>query len=174
MIEVLRIGHRPERDRRVTTHVCLVARAFGANGVLISRPDPSIEVGIRKVVAKFGGDFYVKPCVDWRGYIRNFEGTKVHLTMYGEPLEPLVHGLPKEAPTLVIVGASKVPPSVYEMADFNISVTNQPHSEVAALALFLDRWFGCRELKRDFGGPLKIIPCKRGKKVIDLRGEEEG
>lgn len=35
-IYILRLGHRPKRDRRVTTHVILVARAFGAKGVYIS------------------------------------------------------------------------------------------------------------------------------------------
>ncbi|TFG70124.1 MAG: tRNA (cytidine(56)-2'-O)-methyltransferase, partial [Methanomassiliicoccus sp.] len=30
MIVVLRLGHRPERDQRVTTHVALTARALGA------------------------------------------------------------------------------------------------------------------------------------------------
>ncbi|MCG7848715.1 MAG: tRNA (cytidine(56)-2'-O)-methyltransferase, partial [ANME-2 cluster archaeon] len=31
-IVVLRLGHRPERDQRVTTHVGLTARALGASG----------------------------------------------------------------------------------------------------------------------------------------------
>ncbi|MCL2143761.1 MAG: tRNA (cytidine(56)-2'-O)-methyltransferase, partial [Methanomassiliicoccaceae archaeon] len=38
---------------------------------------------------------------------------------------------------LVIVGAEKVPPEVYERSDHNISVGNQPHSEIAALSIFL-------------------------------------
>ena len=33
---VLRLGHRKERDKRVTTHVCLTARALGADGVILS------------------------------------------------------------------------------------------------------------------------------------------
>ncbi|MGQ9582981.1 MAG: tRNA (cytidine(56)-2'-O)-methyltransferase [Thermoplasmatota archaeon] len=172
-MEVLRIGHRPGRDKRVTTHVCLVARALGADGVVLSAPDPHIERGVSSVVRRFGGSFYVRPCSDWRGHIRAFRGTRVHLTMYGEPLEPLVSSLPKGEPVLVIVGAAKVPPSVYELADFNAAVTNQPHSEVAALALFLDRWFGGRELGRDFGGPVAIVPSRRGKRVRDARALEE-
>ncbi|NIS35916.1 MAG: tRNA (cytidine(56)-2'-O)-methyltransferase, partial [Actinobacteria bacterium] len=42
-----------------------------------------------------------------------------------------------EAPLLVVVGAAKVSFDVYEAADWNVAVTNQPHSEVAALAVFL-------------------------------------
>ena len=34
-VYVLRIGHRPGRDKRITTHVALVARAFGANGFIL-------------------------------------------------------------------------------------------------------------------------------------------
>ncbi|MEM2376537.1 MAG: tRNA (cytidine(56)-2'-O)-methyltransferase, partial [Sulfolobales archaeon] len=33
---VLRLGHRPLRDKRVTTHVALTARAFGANGFVLA------------------------------------------------------------------------------------------------------------------------------------------
>ena len=38
---------------------------------------------------------------------------------------------------LLIVGGSKVPPYVYELADFNTAIGWQPHSEVAAIAVFL-------------------------------------
>jgi tRNA (cytidine56-2'-O)-methyltransferase len=37
-ITVLRLSHRVGRDERVTTHVGLTARAFGASG--IGRPQP--------------------------------------------------------------------------------------------------------------------------------------
>jgi len=32
---VLRYGHRPGRDKRITTHTLLVARAFGAHGFIL-------------------------------------------------------------------------------------------------------------------------------------------
>ncbi|MGZ7135889.1 MAG: tRNA (cytidine(56)-2'-O)-methyltransferase, partial [Methanobacterium sp.] len=35
-INVLRLDHRHNRDTRITTHVCLTARAFGASRVIIS------------------------------------------------------------------------------------------------------------------------------------------
>ncbi|MGI0148094.1 MAG: tRNA (cytidine(56)-2'-O)-methyltransferase, partial [Thermoplasmata archaeon] len=38
-VTVLRLGHRPSRDKRVTTHVALVARAFGAAGILVDVAD---------------------------------------------------------------------------------------------------------------------------------------
>ncbi|MEM0258129.1 MAG: tRNA (cytidine(56)-2'-O)-methyltransferase, partial [Thermofilum sp.] len=70
---------------------------------------------------------------------------------------------------LVVVGGKKVPREVYELADFNVAIGNQPHSEVAALAIFLDRLFEGRELVREFkGAKLKIIPSARGKRVVKV------
>jgi len=39
-IEVLRIGQRLVRDDRVTTHVALVARAFGARKIYMNEVNP--------------------------------------------------------------------------------------------------------------------------------------
>ena len=36
MIVVLRLGHRRARDKRISTHVGLVARAFGAQKIIYS------------------------------------------------------------------------------------------------------------------------------------------
>jgi tRNA (cytidine56-2'-O)-methyltransferase len=67
---------------------------------------------------------------------------------------------------MVVVGAEKVPGDVYQLADYNIAVGNQPHSEIAALALFLDWLQQGREFEKTFGdGELKIIPCEHGKSV---------
>ncbi|NIU84342.1 MAG: tRNA (cytidine(56)-2'-O)-methyltransferase, partial [Candidatus Thorarchaeota archaeon] len=41
-----------------------------------------------------------------------------------------------------------------------------PHSEIAALAIFLDRLFQRKELKRRFeGAKIKVTPQERGKKI---------
>lgn len=51
--------------------------------------------------------------------------------------------------------------------DYNIAIGNQPHSEVAALAIFLDRIYKGRELYMEFGdAKIKILPQNVGKKVI--------
>ncbi|RLF15834.1 MAG: tRNA (cytidine(56)-2'-O)-methyltransferase, partial [Thermoprotei archaeon] len=48
---VLRMGHRIPRDQRITTHVCLTARAFGADGVIVSDVvDGKLEETVNKVV----------------------------------------------------------------------------------------------------------------------------
>jgi tRNA (cytidine56-2'-O)-methyltransferase len=168
MIVVMRLGHRPDRDQRVTTHVALTARALGADEVWVSTKDPSLERSVRGVVERFGGDFAIKTGVEWRKAIRSWEGTVVHLTMYGESLSEALPTMPGDD-LMIVVGAEKVPREVYELAHRNVSVGNQPHSEVAALAIFLDRLKGGKAVERDIRGRMKIIPNPRGKTVIDGR-----
>ncbi len=167
MITVLRLGHRPARDKRVTTHVALTARAFGANAILVSTRDVALERSIRGVVRRFGGDFRIETGVRWRPILKEFPGTKVHLTMYGQRFEevlPRVRG----RDMLVVVGAEKVPRELYDLADWNVAIGNQPHSEVAALAIFLERVLGPGAWDRDdFAGRVRIRPSARGKDVIE-------
>jgi len=167
MITVLRLGHRKDRDKRVTTHVGLVARAFGADEFLISTKDEGIERTLRDVVTRFGGNFKVKSGIRWRKIIEKCEGVKVHLTMYGEHIDEMIPKIPKNADLLIIVGAGKMPGEVFKAADFNVAVGNQPHSEVAALALLMDRFLDGEGLRTDFHGRMRIIPCKNGKKVVE-------
>jgi tRNA (cytidine56-2'-O)-methyltransferase len=48
-----------------------------------------------------------------------------------------------------------------------VAIGNQPHSECASLAVFLDRFFEGKELTRSFeNAKLKIVPQQRGKKII--------
>lgn len=166
-IVVLRLGHRPERDQRSTTHVGLTARALGAEGMLIDTRDVGIEASINDLVGRWGGDFYVKSGVNWKRAIREWkeEGGKVaHLTMYGLNLPDMVSKM--RVPMLMIaVGAEKVPSEIYRLADWNVAVGNQPHSEVAALGITLYSLLGDEPLQRDYGGHLRIIPMERGKRV---------
>jgi len=167
-ITVLRLGHRPERDKRITTHVALTARAFGAKGILVSTKDPGLEESVQDVVKRFGGDFTITSGINWRHYLRDFQGTVVHLTMYGLPVDEVASKVP-EGDVLIVVGAEKVPPEVYQRADLNVAVGNQPHSEVAALAILLDRIFQGKGLERDYqGARIKVLPCERGKNVVEL------
>jgi len=165
MINVLRIGHRISRDKRITTHVCLVARAFGAEKIFIDTVDKKIEETIKSTSKRFGGNFEIETGVNAKKIIKNWKGTIVHLTMYGQRLES-INKIDKNKDLLIIVGAEKVPPQIYEFADFNLSVGNQPHSEVAALAIFLDRYTEGKWLKKKFDGKIEILPSDKGKKVI--------
>lgn len=168
MITVLRIGHRISRDKRITTHVALVARAFGADNILIDSVDKKIEESIISTCERFGGNFKIQTGVDKKKVIREWNGIIVHLTMYGDRLENCINKIDRKKNLLIIVGAEKVPPYVYEKADINISVGNQPHSEVAALALFLDRYFQGGWLDKRFNGKIQILPSNKGKKVKSI------
>lgn len=166
---VLRLGHRRLRDQRITTHVFLAARALGAEeGVLSGETDDSVISGVEKVCGLWGGSFKIRHEDDWRGFLRKRKaaGWKVaHLTMYGTDFQNAL-SRKKIDKCVVVVGAGKVPREAYELADFNLAVTNQPHSEIAALSLFLDRFFAGREFGKRFAGKLKIVPRACGKLVV--------
>jgi len=164
LITVLRLGHRPARDKRVTTHVALTARVFGANAVLVSTRDPALERTVRSVVRRFGGSFRIETGVPWRQTLREWHGPKVHLTMYGLPIDDLLSRIPRDD-LLIVIGAEKVPRDVYDLVDFNVAVGNEPHSEVAALAVFLDRLMGGRSLRSESTARIRIRPNPRGKSV---------
>ncbi len=87
--------------------------------------------------------------------------------MYGEPFEGVLQKIDKTNDVLIIVGAEKVAPYYYQVADFNVSIGNQPHSEVAALAIFLDRLTNQAWIKKTFEGRLEVVPMTKGKKMID-------
>jgi tRNA (cytidine56-2'-O)-methyltransferase len=86
--------------------------------------------------------------------------------MYGSNLPDVIGEIRGCENILVAVGAEKVPAEMYDLADWNVAVGNQPHSEVAALAVFLDRLFMGRELEEEFEGGLKIVPSPHGKQVL--------
>ncbi len=161
---MLRLGHRPARDKRVTTHVALTARAFGADALYVTTRDRELETRLEDVGRRFGGDFEVRTGVSRRQVLREWPGTVVHLTMYGLPLDEVLDDLPRED-LLIVVGAEKVPREVFDAADHNVAVGNQPHSEVAALAVFLDRLFKGEGLRTERAGSLRIRPSPRGKLV---------
>ncbi len=159
-VAVLRLGHRPLRDARVTTHVALAARAFGADGMFLAARDPGVVASIRDVVSRWGGEFFVQDNVSWRQLVREWKdggGTLVHLTMYGDPLSRVIDTLRSREKILIVVGAEKVPGEIYGMADSNISVTTQPHSEISALSVFLDHLFEGQELEKEYpDAPMRI------------------
>lgn len=170
-IAVLRLGHRLVRDDRTTTHVALVSRAFGCKKIFMTDVDESILKTIKRVCDDWGGsnEFDVEIIQDWRSLLKTWKknnGIVVHLTMYGINIEHLSHNYPQGKNILVVIGASKVPKDVYFIADMNIAVGNQPHSEIAALAIFLDRYFEGKELINSFdNAKMKIVPSSRGKRV---------
>ncbi|MBP2172106.1 tRNA (cytidine(56)-2'-O)-methyltransferase [Methanococcus voltae] len=196
MIEVMRLGHRGERDKRISTHVALTSRALGASNIIFTSGDKHVHGSVDRITESWGGDFQFKVADSWKSYVKEFKknnGVVAHLTMYGENINEIMPEIigrvyptegtesnkcenQKEEPKnlLVIIGAEKVPREAYELADYNVSVGNQPHSEVAAIAIFLDRLTMGKNLYSEYeDATIRVIPCKNGKNVImsDLEGE---
>jgi tRNA (cytidine56-2'-O)-methyltransferase len=84
--------------------------------------------------------------------------------MYGERLQTCEEEIRQKERVLVVVGAEKVPGDLYGLADFNVAITGQPHSEISSLAIFLDHFFKGVELLTEYpGAPLRVIPSRAGK-----------
>ena len=174
MIEVLRLTHRIRRDPRLSSHVALTARAFLADKIYYSGDhDAAFESSINNTVNRFGGDFeilYVKDATKFVQKRKEQGFLIVHATMYGELLDKIISKIKLYKNILIIVGSQRVEPEYYELADYNISVTNQPISEVAALALFLHMLKEGKEFSNEFkNAELTIKPNKKGKVVIEKK-----
>lgn len=174
-VVVLRWGHR-DRDKRLTSHVALTARALGASGfILADVRDEKVKATVEKVTKQWGGPFHFEIGTPWRRVVKEWRaknGLVVHLTAYGENIQTsdvLRRIKTAGKDLLVMVGSRKVPSEFFSKAvsDFNVAVGNQPHSECSSLAVFLDRFFEGRELSKEFeGAKIKIIPQVRGKKAV--------
>jgi len=173
-LTVLRLGHRVGRDIRITTHVGLVARALGADEIVLSgQYDKGIINTLTDVAERWGGPFRVHYERNWLSFLKRKkeEGCEViHLTVYGLPIGDAVRALRRsKRDKVVVVGSERVPSILYGLADWNVAVGSQPHSEVGALAVFLDRFFKGGELSKEFHGwMLKVVPQKRGKRVMKI------
>ncbi len=171
-ITVLRLGHRYIRDDRTTAHLFLVARAFGADRVIYTgHRDREVEASIGKVVKTWGGPFEVDYRKDAIGFLKEWReegGEVIHLTMYGLPIQTAIESIRSSAKDkLVVVGGAKVPRAIFDVADWNVAVTSQPHSEVSALSVFLHEFFEGKELSKSFENMrLEIVPQAQGKRVI--------
>ena len=169
VIEVVRIGQRLVRDDRVTTHVALVSRAFGAKRIYMTEVNPEIKDTIEKINKTWGSNFEIVFIDKWKPILKKKKDEKfkiIHLSMYGENINNVEEDLRKEEDLVIVVGAEKVPREIYELADYNVGVGSQPHSEISALAILLDRIQKGKQFEMEFpGAKRKIIPTKNGKNV---------
>jgi len=171
-ISVLRLDHRFERDVRITTHVCLTSRAFGASKIYLSGDkDEKLMKNVEKLVDQWGGSFeieYKKNHMNLIDEWRNNGGEVIHLTMYGSQVQNVIEDIKNSSKDkLIIVGGSRVPTKVYENSDWNVSITNQPHSEVSSLAVFQHMLMEGHEFDLKFDNAVfEVVPVSEGKKVI--------
>ena len=171
-ISVLRLDHRRRRDARITTHVCLTSRAFGASEVILSgEKDSKVMENVEDVVKRWGGSFKVSYQKNYMNLMEEWQekgGEVIHLTMYGTPVQEAVPEIQKTGKDkLIVVGGARVPTKVYKTADWNVSVTTQPHSEVSSLGVAMHMLMDGKEFDLQFkGGELEVVPCADGKQVI--------
>ena len=159
----------------MTTHIALTARAFGAEKLVYTGShDSAIEESIERITKECGGNFQINYIENELAYIKKWKkegGIVVHLTMFGIEIEDKLNdlSLKSNSKCLVIVGGTKVPGSIYQLADFNIAIGHQPHSEVAALAVFLDRLTkGEARRKKHSDASIEIIPMEKGKNTKQI------
>ncbi len=172
-LDILRLGYRKGRDPRITTHLALVARAMGADGFLLAGDeDKEMFDNLESVSERFGGSLetsHVKGMSHLKKHVQD-GGVAVHLTMYGEPFRKAIPKIRRDRPVVIVVGGAKVPGDVYKICQHNVAVGNQPHSEVAALALFMDAWFGESASEKKFEDARLIIEgTNDGKLVHDMK-----
>lgn len=164
MIEVLRLSHRLPRDCRISTHCALTARAFGATKIYYSgQKDKELEESVNKITKAFGGPFeieYTKEPLKIANEKKKQGFTIMHLTMYGLEFEKEISKI-KFNNLLIIIGGAKVEPDYYQLADYNLSVSSQPISEVSALGIILYKMNGI-QMKFD-NKKLEVIPQQKGK-----------
>ena len=168
MLAVLRLSHRIFRDKRISTHLVLTARAFGAEEFYYTgEHDAHLEDSVEKICTEWGGKISTEHIQNPWTFIEKWKesgGTVVHLTMYGIDLSDKLVELKTKENLLVVVGGVKVPGEIYELTDYNIAIGNQPHSEVAALAVFLDQISDSQARKKKFKNAKKVItPSEVGK-----------
>ena len=149
---------------------------MGANHfVLCGDEDQGVLETLSDVTDNFGGTFSSEHHAKPMGFLRHFAkqgGRIVHLTMYGEPHDTVK--IPTDTPIAVVVGGAKVPGEIYKLANYNVAIGHQPHSEVAALALFMSELMGGVAGPAQFpGARLEIQSHPSGKVVIDRNEDSE-
>ena|SRR3989344_2488270 len=168
-IEILRLSHRIRRDPRLSTHIALTARAFLASKIYYSGDkDSSLEATINKVTSQFGGDFEIKHIEDPIKLIKEKKDKRfliIHLSVYGLTINPILKKIKEQKNILIIVGGEKVQPEIFQISDYNVSITSQPISEVSALSVFLHEFLEGKELNAKFkDAKIQILPSAREKK----------
>ena len=106
-VNVLRLDHRLKRDTRITTHVCLTARAFGASKIyLAGERDNHLMDNVRDTASRFGGNFEIEYTESYMGVINKWKadgGKVVHLTMYGSQAHEIAPEVRQDGSDILII-----------------------------------------------------------------------
>ncbi len=161
MILVLVIG---KGSHESYLDLALVSRAFGASAITFCAKDAgdirSIERAIKGTNSKWGGKFSVFHTKNWKEFINEKKNyLKIYLTMYGLPMKKLEYQIRTYKNILLIVSFTEAIKPLYRAADFNISITAQPHTCASAISVFLHNFYNGRELALHFeNAGYKVVP----------------
>jgi tRNA (cytidine56-2'-O)-methyltransferase len=157
-ISVLAIGRSPYQ---VNLDLCLTARALGASEItFIGEKDGKLQRYIANLNKKWGGRFKVQFAKSYQQALKSAtKYKKVYLTRYGMPLQTKSYMLKTYKNLVLIVTLKDEVNSIHKIADFNISVSSQPHCSSAAIAIFLHEFYNGRELAMHFeNAQYKLVP----------------
>ncbi|MGC8478429.1 MAG: hypothetical protein ACP5NE_00670 [Candidatus Micrarchaeia archaeon] len=145
MISVLVIGKGSYENCK---DLALTARAFGAQSVTFTmRANRKLANYIKRTNSRWGGKFDVYFEKNWNEVIersKNYE--KVYLTLGGVPINKMIYRIRTYKNIMLIVTLQGRERDFGQFADFNVSITNQPHSTISSVAVFLHMFYSGREL----------------------------
>ena len=165
MIIVLAVGRY---DHSSSMDMCLTARALGASEMIFAgTSDPHIARHLNNLQKKWGGRFKVAFAKSYKSVLSDAtKYKKVYLTRYGMPLNKLTYMLNTYKNIILLVSSTEASSSLHGIADFNVSVTDQPHCSSAAIAVFLHSFYRGRELAMHFeNAKYRVIPREHGVRV---------
>lgn len=150
-ISVLAIG---KSTYPVCLDLCLTSRALGASEItFVGKQDTRLVRHLGRLSTKWGGKFRVNYVKNYREVLKqSAKYKKVYLTRLGEPLQSKNYMLRTYKNIVLVVTPSdgKKENQISRVADFNISVSSQPHCSTAAVAIFLHEYYEGRELAMHF------------------------
>lgn len=161
-ISVLAVGSGTHQE---SLDLCLTARAFGAAEItLVGRNDPKLLKYMNGLNKKWGGSFRVKFVKNYKDALKSASKyTKVYLTRFGMALQSKSYILKTYKNMVLIVSTKDVSKQLHQIADYNISISTQPHCGAAAIAIFLHEFYNGRELAMHFeNAKLKLVPSEHG------------
>ena len=163
IISVLVIG---KYEHVIGIDMCLTARAVGASEIIFTgKKDAKMVRYVNNLEKTWGGRFKIS-------FVKNYKEAldsatkymKVYLTRYGIPLQKLSYQLNTYKNIMLIVSSDKASsPTLHKLADFNVSITEQPHCGCAAIAIFLHDFYRGRELAMHFeNARYRVVPKEHG------------
>ncbi len=161
MLTILVVG-KPSYEK--VTDLCLIARAFGATEAVFTTSDRKLISKSKRfckdVCAKWGGSFTISFTNNWKAYIKSKRKYKtIYLTRYGTPVRQMEYLLRTYKNLLIIASFSEKIKELYTIADFNISITSQPHTVASSVTALLRAYYRDRELSMHFeNAKYKIVP----------------